>query len=73
MKVNAIFVETNGPEGRRVALECSVCGIRFFDRMSRGEHPRVLESGVSQFIDHAENAHQSTGGTIRVPRKAVAA
>jgi hypothetical protein len=58
MKVDCYFIEVNG----KVGCACSVCGAEFFDRMSEGKHQRMLESACSLFIEHAEEAHQSTGG-----------
>jgi hypothetical protein len=65
MKVDCLFIEAEGPDGKTVmAAKCSECGELFFDQMSEGEHSRVLESGVTKFIDHANEIHQSTGGVI---------
>jgi hypothetical protein len=60
MKVNFLFIEEHG----RVGVECSACGDRFFDRLSKGAHPRMLESGISTAITHANSLHRSTGGVI---------
>lgn len=74
MKVDGLFVEGNGPDGIKIkGLECSECGEQFFDQMSEEVPPRVLESAVEKFIQHAEDAHQSTGGVIGVNRRGVAA
>jgi hypothetical protein len=74
MKVDGLFVEGTGPAGGKITgLECSECGECFFDQMSEEASPRVLESAVEKFIEHAEDAHQSTGGVIGVNRKGVAA
>lgn len=74
MKVDGLFVEGTGPNGGKITgLECSECGECFFDQMSEEVPPRVLESAVEKFIEHAEDAHQSTGGVIGVKRKGVAA
>ena len=73
MKVDGYFVEVDTPDGKQTCLECAVCSERFFDRVSRGVYPRVLESGVSKFIDHANNLHGSTGGTIGAKKNNVAA
>lgn len=73
MKVDGIFVQADGPGGGIITgLECSECGQRFFDGMSDGPRPRVLESGVEKFIQHADDEHKSTGGVIGVGRKAAA-
>jgi len=60
VKVNFPFIEENG----RVGVECSACGQRFFDRMSKGARSRMLQSGISVAIDHANSRHRSTGGVI---------
>lgn len=74
MKVDGLFFEGNGPGGGKITgLECSECGECFFDQMSEEVPPRVLESAVEKFIDHGEEAHQSTGGVIRVSRRGAAA
>jgi hypothetical protein len=65
MKVDCLFIEAKGPDGKTVmAAEYSECGELFFDQMSEGPNRRVLESGVTKFIDHANEVHQSTGGVI---------
>ena len=35
-----------------------------FDRVSKGAKPRLLESGISKAIEHAELVHKSTGGVV---------
>jgi hypothetical protein len=74
MKVDGLFVEGTGPNGGKITgLECSECGECFFDQMSEEASPRVLESAVEKFIEHAEDAHQSSGGVIGVIRRGAAA
>ena len=66
--VNFIFVEVaDAKQGKKVGVECDACGERFFDRLSPSA--RVLASGVSAAIEHAEKAHQSTGGRFGKKRK----
>jgi uncharacterized radical SAM superfamily protein len=73
MKVDALFAEGDGPTGGKIeGLECSECGQRFFEEMSEGARPRVLESAVEKFVQHAEDEHQASGGVIGVKRGAAA-
>jgi hypothetical protein len=68
--VNFIFVEVaDAKQGKKFGVECDACGERFFDRVSIGANPRVLESGVSLAIEHAKKVHQSTGGRVGAKRK----
>lgn len=60
-KVDCYFIEEDG----KVGGECSECHAKFFDRMSKGEHPRMLESGIGQFLEHAKVAHHSSGGIFK--------
>jgi hypothetical protein len=65
VKVNFAFVEDSDPTaGKRIGVECDVCRRRFFDLFSGGIRPRLLESGISAAIRHAEAEHQSTGGMV---------
>lgn len=65
--VNFFFVDVADPampSRRKYGAECEACGEKFFDRLSKGAHPRVLESGISAAIEHAKMVHQSNGGTL---------
>jgi hypothetical protein len=74
MKVDGLFVEGTGPAGGKIiGLGCSECGECFFDQMSEKYPSLVVESSVQKFLEHAEDAHQSTGGVIGVNRRGVAA
>jgi hypothetical protein len=71
MKVNFVFIvedDDTEPTGKKYGVECDACGDRFFDRMSRGVHPRMLESGIPIAINHANTVHQSTGGVVGAAR-----
>jgi hypothetical protein len=41
------------------ALECSLCSEVFFDRISAGDRPRILASGIQPAIEHAKTKHQA--------------
>ena len=57
MKTTAIFylVKIKG----QTALECSLCNELFFDRVSAGNRPRILASGIQPAIEHAKIKHQA--------------
>jgi hypothetical protein len=44
------------------ALECDRCGDLFFDRMSAGDHPRMLSSGIPLAMEHARTKHKGSFG-----------
>jgi hypothetical protein len=73
MKVDGIFIEAEGPGGEKITgLECSECGQEFFDAFSIGDSPRIVESAVAKFIEHADQEHHSDGGVFigeRRPRR----
>lgn len=74
MKVDGLFVEGTGPAGGKIiGLECSECGEQFFDQMSEESPSLIVERADQKFIQHAEDAHQSSGGVIGVNRRGAAA
>jgi hypothetical protein len=74
MKVDGLFLEGTGPDGGKIiGLECSECGECFFDQMWEKYPSLVVEGADQKFLEHAEDAHQSTGGVIGVIRRGAAA
>jgi hypothetical protein len=70
MKVDAISVEGEGPDGQKITgLECSECGQKFFDEFSVGSSPQLIEGAVEKFIEHADQDHHSSGGVIGGKRR----
>lgn len=71
MKVDALPIVGKGPQGELIeGLECSECGQEFFDAVTEEIPPRMVESAVAKFIDHADQDHHSTGGVIGGGRRA---
>jgi hypothetical protein len=67
VKMDLYMIEEDDPGGgKRYGVQCSACPEKFFDRMSKGKHPRVLDSGVVRAIEHARTVHKSEGGKITV-------
>jgi hypothetical protein len=56
MKVNFYFVKQAG----KTAVECSACGQLFFDSMSEGHWPRVIESAIPK-ATRASSTHSHGG------------
>lgn len=70
MKVDALPITGEGPKGEEIlGLECSECGQEFFDAITEEGSPRVIESAVAKFIEHADQEHHSTGGVIGGKRR----
>jgi hypothetical protein len=73
VKVDGLFIKSQSPDGRPIlGLECSQCGQRFFDELSAGPKPVVLQSAVEKFVDHANDEHKTTGGVIQTITRRVA-